>query len=570
MKALLTGFTIFALAASGLAQAGAAPATPKKRAHKAMTMATVPPAVTADDLKALRDAMAQQQAQIQALQSKMAERDAALQQTQQQLQQAQGQLQDAQSKASAAVTTASQTSDSVGKLQSDVADIRLNTTNLAASSQEDQKKVSALASAMGRFRFNGDVRVRGESYDQNCSTVVCQDRNRARIRVRLGIESALNQDFMAGLAIATGSQGDPTTTNETLTNFFDRKTIALDKGYITYNPVAHPWFSVTGGKFAYLWQRTPVTGDTDLNPEGFDTKLSFNVKQGPFTNFTMQSIGLLYTESSTGQDSYVLGLQAQTTLHAGPWSATASFLNEHWNRPDAILAASAFAVGATTTGSSTAGPFPVPGEGPGCAKGSVVNPAFAPCIFAPNGMTNATTLDASGKPHFYSGFDEADFILNNTIKTSMPRFPITWLLEFEDNLDAQAHPLSTTGAVLTNLGSQNKAYGSDVAVGQTKNKNDFQLGYAWLRQEQDSVLASIAESDQRAPTNIIQNKIYANWKLRANTVASFTWWRGRVLNTYLENNAALLNTWGPSKTIATAGQQDPYLNRLQFDLVYTY
>jgi hypothetical protein len=68
----------------------------------------------------------------------------------------------------------------------------------------------------------------------------------------------------------------------------------------------------------------------------------------------------------------------------------------------------------------------------------------------------------------------------------------------------------------------------------------------------------------------VQNRIYANWKLRANTVAGFTWWRGRVLNTYLENNAALLNTWGPSATIKTAGQQEAYLNRLQFDLVYTY
>jgi hypothetical protein len=576
MKALLTWFTIFVLAAGGLAQTSAAPAKPKKRAHPAAA-APAPPAVTADDLKALRDAMAQQQAQIQALQSKMAERDATLQQTQQQLQQTQSQLQDAQSKAATAVTTASQTSDSVIKLQSDVADIRVNTTNAAVSTQDDQKRISALSEAIGRFRFTADMRVRGENYNQNCSTVVCQDRNRARVRVRLGIESALNQDFFAGIAIATGSQGDPTTTNETLTNVFDRKTIALDKGYITYNPVAHPWFSATGGKWAYQWQRTSVTGDPDLNPEGFDVKLSFN-EHGFFTNYTLQGMALLYNESSTGQDSYVLGLQAQTTFRTGPWTATASFLNQHWNRPDAILQESAFAVGATTTGFQPTGTptpppvtgIPVPGEGPGCAKGSVINPKFPPCIFAPNGMTNATTVDASGKPHFYSGFDYADFILNNTIKTPKPRLPINLLLEFEDNLDAQAHPLSTKATVLTNLGSQNKEYGYDIGVGQTKNKNDFQVGYAWLRQEQDAVLASVAESDQRAPTNIVQNRIYANWKLRANTVAGFTWWRGRVLNTYLENNAALINTWGPAATIKTAGQQDPYLNRLQFDLIYTY
>jgi len=96
------------------------------------------------------------------------------------------------------------------------------------------------------------------------------------------------------------------------------------------------------------------------------------------------------------------------------------------------------------------------------------------------------------------------------------------VLEFEDNLDAEPHPLDSKGAVMAGLGSQNKAYGVDVSVGQQKNKNDIQLGYAWLRQEQDSVIASFNESDQRAPTNILQHKIYALWKVRANTAAGFT------------------------------------------------
>jgi len=502
----------------------------------------------------------------------MAERDATLQQTQQKLQQAQSQLEDAQSKASSAASTATQTSDSVTKLQSDVADIRLNTTNLAASAQDDQKKVSALSSAFGKFRFAGDVRVRGESFMQDAT----QDRNRGRIRVRFGLEGQLNQDFVGGFAIATGSQGDPTTTNETLTNAFDRKTIALDKGYITYSPTAHPWFSATGGKFAYLWQRTSVTGDPDLNPEGFDQKLSFDIKHGVFKNVTVQAIELLYNEASSGQDSYVLGAQGQTKWEVGPWMATASLLNLHFNRPDALLSANGFAVQANstgtftgTTGTTTIGPYPTSGEGPGCATGgNGFFPKFPNCIFAPNGMTNAISFDAAGKPHFYSGFDELDFILNNTIKTGLARFPVNLLLEFEDNLDAAAHPLSNAAVsgnsalsfpVLTNLKSQNKEYGFDLSVGQTKNKNDVQFGYSWYRQEQDSVLASIAESDQRAPTNILQNKVYAGWKLRPNTVAQFTWWYGRVLNSNLENNAAKV-----------AGVQEPWLTRMQYDLVYTF
>ena len=47
-------------------------------------------------------------------------------------------------------------------------------------------------------------------------------------------------------------------------------------------------------------------------------------------------------------------------------------------------------------------------------------------------------------------------------------------------------------------------------------KNDVQFGYSWWRIEQDAIIASFGESDQRAPTNIVQNRIYALWKLQKN------------------------------------------------------
>jgi hypothetical protein len=402
--------------------------------------------------------------------------------------------------------------------------------------------------------------------------------------VRFGVDGQLNEDFTAGFALATGSLGDPSSTNETLTNVFDRKTFALDRGFITYNPVAHHWLSLTGGKFAYTWQRTSVTFDPDLNPEGFNEKASFDFS-GPVKNLTIQGIELLYNEANgkpgiPSQDSYAVGGQISGRVQFGPWTATPSFLSLKWNRPDAILQESAFATAATTTGfqppTPTGGPtpapitgIPIPGEGQGCAKGSSFA-SFPPCVFAPNGMTNATYVDSKGAAHFYSGYNYADFILNNQIQTGFKRLPLNLLLEFLDNLDAEAHPLDTKGKILRNLGSQNKEYGFDFSVGQVKNKNDIQLGYSWYREEQDAAIASFVESDQRAPTNILQNRIYALWKLRSNTLAGFTWWRGRALNTYLENNVALFNNYSSVATITKAGQQEPYLNRLQFDLIYTF
>jgi hypothetical protein len=551
---------------------------PTARPKKVAPKSTV---VSADDVNALRSALAAQQRQMEQQRQQMDQLKSQLRQLLDATQQTNAVAQKAQSSVDQAQTTAAQAQQSATEAQrladqasANAVEAKTALALVTTKTQDEGKQLSALQSLVGRFRFNGDIRLRGESFNQQG----VPDRNRARIRVRFGLDGQLNEDFVAGFALATGSLGDPTTTNESLTNVFDRKTIGLDRAYITYNPIAHNWLSLTGGKFAYQWQRTAVTGDPDINPEGFDEKFSFDFEHPVLNNVTFHAIQLLYNESNigvgssgiSGQDSYVLGGEVSARLQFGPWIATPSFLTLKWNRPDAILQQTAFAVAATTTGAAAAttapavGPFPVPGEGPGCAKGLNL-PAFSPCAFSPNGMTNATYVDSKGVPHFYSGFNYADFILNNQIKTGAARWPINLILEFEDNLDAQNHPLDAKGKVIQSLGSQNKEYGADISVGQTRNRNDIQIGYNWLREEQDAAIASFAESDQRTPTNLLSNRLYALWKLRANTVASLTWWHGRVLNSNLENNAALAG-----KTITKAGQEEPYLNRFQFDLIYSF
>src|SRR5215468_7496117 len=233
------------------------------------------PKVTAADVQALKDALAAQQQQIQQLQQSLVQRDQAVQAAQQAAQQAQSAANDAQTKAAAAATAATAGADkeSVSKLDSDLADVKTTVQNQLLTTQDEQKRVSLLEGAFGRFRWSGDMRVRGESFFQKGVA----DRNRARIRVRFGFDGKLNDDFIGGIALASGSFGDPTTTNESLTNNFDRKTIGIDRAYITYNPIAHRWLSLTGGKFAYPWTRTSLTFDQDINPEGFNAKTSFDM-----------------------------------------------------------------------------------------------------------------------------------------------------------------------------------------------------------------------------------------------------------------------------------------------------
>jgi hypothetical protein len=541
MKSVLRWCVVPLLAATLVAQTAAKPRAKKAAAKPAQ------PAVTMQDLQSLRDALAAQQQQIEQLKREVQQKDQAWQQAQQQLQQAQTTASDAQAKAASAETAANTQKDTVSKLNSEMADVQTTLTNTAVGTQDEQKRMSALEGLVGRFRFNGDVRVRGESFFQNA----VQDRNRARIRVRFGFDGKLNDDFIAGLSIATGTLGDPTSTNTTLTNFFDRHTISLDRGFITYNPVAHKWVSVTGGKFAYTWNRTPMTFDSDLNPEGFSERFSFDLHSPVVKNITLMGMQLLFNEASGGVDSYAIGGQISSRLQFGRWTATPSFTGLKFNNIDSLLNAGAFSVAQS------------PGEGPGCKGGVQGFPAStggANCVFAPNNFTNAAI--AAGGPHFYSQFLYADFILNNQIKTPSARFPVNLLLEFLTNPQAKDHPLGATGAVRTDLGSQKNAYMVDASIGQQRNKNDLQFGYAWNRIEQDAVLAAFVESDQRTQTNVVQNRIYALWRLRSNTTAAYTYWFGRTLNTSLQNASR--------STGVAAGQQDALLNRMQFDLIYSF
>jgi hypothetical protein len=558
------------LRAQSASSDGSTATSGKARSRKAPKASTI----TVDEAKELRDALAAQQQQIQQLQQQMAQRESAFQQAQQQLEQAQSAAAEAQSKVATLESATSQQRTAIDQVSSGLADIKGSVSNTALATQEEQKRVSALEGLLGRFRFNGDIRVRGESFFQDYSGCkACFDRNRARVRARFGVDGKLNEAFLGGVALATGSLGDPTTTNETFTNFFDRKTIGLDRGYITFNPVAHKWLSLTGGKFAYTWQRTQVTGDPDINPEGFNEKLSFDFNSGVVKNLTVQAMQTLFSENTNASlvraaDAFMVGGQVSTKLDFGFWTTTPSIALMNWRNTDEILNASAFAVQANNTGTSSTAPvvatgLPVPGEGPGCSALSGL-PSVPPCAFAPNGMTNSTFIGPDGKAHFASKFLYADIVANNQVKTGIARLPFNLLLEAEQNLRAAGHPLGTDGKVRTDLGRQSHTYLVDASFGQTKNKNDLQIGYAWLRQEQDAVLASFAESDQRAPTNIVQHRVYALWKLRANTVASYTLWMGRTLNPSLQH-AALAPGW-----TAALGPNEPILKRMQFDVIYSF
>ncbi|PYX87146.1 MAG: hypothetical protein DMG67_19865 [Acidobacteria bacterium] len=556
--------------------------TPTRTRRKTATSArtrksAAPTTTTTDEIRSLREALATQQQQIQQLTQQLQQRDQATQQQQQQINQLQTAASEAQTKASTAETTSTQTAESFTKLQSDVADMKGNATNAALSSQDDQKRLGAVEALLGRFRWSGDVRVRGESFFQNYSgCVACVDRNRARIHLRLGFEGKLNDDFIARVYMASGavtngapSFVDPVSTNETLTSFFERKTIGFDRGYIIYQPQAAKWLKLTGGKFAYDFPSTNLTFDRDLNPEGFTEKFSFDFSHPILKNVTFEGMQLLFNEVAGGAagagvnrgvDSNALGGYVSAKFQFGPWTTTPSFTLLNWNGADPIAqAANPVPTCATATSTSC---IPQPSITITGTPATIQLPtpiSAAPRIINANALNNATYIKGTGSGQtraFVSGFEYADFIWDNTLVTPFPRFPVRVVLEYEQNLRAKLALLAPPPS------KQDKGYMADVSFGQQKLKHDIQLGYSFFRIEQDAVISQFNESDLRTATNVLQHRFYANWLVQPNVTAGFSWWIGRTLNRNLQN--ASLAPGLP------AGRQDPWLNRLQFDLIYRF
>lgn len=544
MKAIVRSCVVLLLSTSMMAQAAGTQVARKR------TTRTAAAAVTAEDVRALREALDAQQLQIQQLTDTVQRVDDARRQAEEQLRQALAAASQAQSQAGAASTAATEQEETVTQLKSDVADIKTTLTNTAVTTQEEQKKFSALEGLVNRFRLSGDVRVRYENFYQQG----VQDRHRERIRLRLGVQGKINDDFMGGIFMASGTLAsgnptmtDPVSTNETFTSFFERKAVGFDRGWITYNPQAHKWLSLTGGKFAYTWTRTIMSFDNDLNPEGFSQKVSFNLSNPVFKNITFDGMQLMFNEVSGGIDSFAAGGAASTRIQLGPVTLTPSYSILNWRNADVIAQA--------------AGPAtPLVGS----AAARVINA---------NPLTNASrNCGAVATPHpecrlggsahreFVSRFLYSDFILDTNIKTPWARWPIRLLGEFLRNLNAENEdPLA--------VGKQDSAYWAEVSIGRQRSKNDVQIGYSFGHVEQDALIGQFADSDFRSQTNMIQHRLYGQWRIKSNVTAAYTLFVGRTLNCRLQN-AALAS--GFTCAAVAPFNTEPMLKRMQFDLIYSF
>ncbi|CAI8794709.1 putative porin [Pseudomonas sp. IT-P253] len=167
------------------------------------------------------------------------------------------------------------------ELQADLAKDQKDQQIARQAQQETNEQIAATAKKTNELstfdqklawaaktQFKGDVRFRQESV-QNDDVPNNKDQNRQRIRARLGAYSEINPQVDTGIRIATGSNDDARSTNQDLNNYFDKKAIWLDQGYIDYHPDAIKNLHVIGGKMNQPWvSMGDIIWDSDVNPEG--------------------------------------------------------------------------------------------------------------------------------------------------------------------------------------------------------------------------------------------------------------------------------------------------------------
>ncbi len=120
-----------------------------------------------------------------------------------------------------------------------------------------------------KTQIKGDVRLRYEDVNVENPTSRSNNQDRERVRARLGVYSEINPQVDAGIRVATGSGADARSTNQSLDNYFEKKSLWVDLAYLDWHPTGVPNLHLIGGKMPQPWvSMGDVIWDSDINPEG--------------------------------------------------------------------------------------------------------------------------------------------------------------------------------------------------------------------------------------------------------------------------------------------------------------
>jgi len=450
------------------------------------------------------------------------------------------------------------------------------------------KKVEARVSEIGAIKFSGDIRLRSESFFGLSNSLPNGDnpavlgnelspRHRMRLRARLQMRGSINDEFDWGLRFATGSFADNISTNQTLTDFFNRKPFGLDQAFVTYKPRRAPGLRLQGGKFEPPWTYTELTIDNDLMVEGFNQSYSRAFKKSTLKDLTLVAWQLPFLERNSafvrnsngtvnvdqsrrgGRDLALYGGQIRARLE--PSAKVALNLSV----ADLYFSGTQFISPVQVFGNQLLLPitFTIPASGTTPAQTITTQVSISrDLLVAGNGnlgLTNASNNATNRDGRLASGYNLVDMLARLDLKHSK-RFPVTLFFDFVTN--TQTHDVVTTGPGGADLLLPNKekhGFWGEVQVGQSKTRGDTQFGYTFMRIEKDAVLTPFNMSDITQQSDMRGHRL--TFSYTADPRVTFT-----VIGIVTDRPNGLL---GPFAT-TPPGSLNRSTFRLQFDTVLKF
>jgi hypothetical protein len=464
---------------------------------------------------------------------------------------------------------------------------------------QTKKTSEAVAKQIGSLTFGGDLRFRYESFYGQQNTNASADtpgafgnalstRQRFRMRARLSVKGKINDEFDWGLRLATGSYADMVSTNQTLTDFFNRKPFAVDQMYFNYRPKAlqskQQVFQLQAGKFDTPWTRTEMTWDNDISTEGLNESYSRAFKNSAFKSIALVAWQLPLLERNSafvlgadgrvdlsasgraGRDLALYGGQARTEVASKNVSLKLSASDLYFSGTQFITPAQVFG-----TNIQLPVTFTIPASGTTPAR-TITTQVSVPreLLVAGNGnlglsVANTNAVNRDGR--LSSGYNLVDLIARADFAQSK-RWPVMLLFNFVVN--TQTHDVVTAGATGADVllpNDQGQGYWAEFQVGKDVlrlpvdkiARGDTMFNYTLTRVEKDAILSPFNGSDLGQSTDMRVHRFVVGYALDPRVAVTFTGF-------FTQRPTGLLGAFGQTPP----GSLNRTLTRLQFDTILRF
>ena len=176
-----------------------------------------------------------------------------------------------------------------------------------------------------RVQWYGDLRVRGqyENFISSNAPAVnvtatnqarsltllntTEDRGRMLVRARAGMAAAVDEHWTTDIRLTTGSTTNPVSSNQTLGNYGNRYTVALDRANIRYRNGG--FINAVAGRFGNPWFGTDLVWANDLSFDGVAVQWLPSLGKSTRGFLTLAALPIQEVELSTA-DKWLFGAQA--------------------------------------------------------------------------------------------------------------------------------------------------------------------------------------------------------------------------------------------------------------------